>query len=231
MVQYSEQNNSVSMFPEFIDGEVGNIEFDFIAGKLSPEFENTFFIASEWIAIICHPHPMHGGTKDNKVVHTLCRASRDLGIDCFRFNFRGVGMSEGSFSEGRGEYKDLSSVINFVKNHYGAEQKILLAGFSFGAYIAAKYASLHQVAALVLVAPPVQYPDFVKRNALKSSVFIVQGSVDEIVSTDSVTQWAGDNVDNASISQLLILNEASHFFHGRLSDLKMSVQDFVLRLS
>ena len=94
--------------PEFIKGLEGNIEYDFIKGNaIDDASENTtsFVLGREsiafrkgLIAIVCHPHPVHGGTKDNKVVHTLCRSWRDQGIDCLRFNFRGVGFKETQYS-------------------------------------------------------------------------------------------------------------------------------------
>lgn len=224
--------NKEQALPKFILGSAGHIEFDFIEAKkiqinkISQE-ELRESIDEEWIAIICHPHPVHGGTKDNKVVHTLCRAWRDQGIYCIRFNFRGVGKSEGVFDNGQGEYADLCSVIDFVKNRYGDHQKILLAGFSFGAYIAAKYASMHKIHALVLVAPPVQYIDFVKSEVFESPVLVIQGDADEVISYKLVLAWSEQGLNKPlSNLQIKILSQAGHFFHSRLAELKIIVQEF-----
>lgn len=235
LVKTIEEINKENALPEFILGSAGRLEFDFIQAKKS-EVKKDIELRSvqihdeydeEWIAIICHPHPVYGGSMDNKVVHTLCRAWRDQGVCCLRFNFRGVGKSEGVFDNGHGEYLDLSSIFDFVKTRFGQDKKIILAGFSFGAYIAAKYASINHVNALVLVAPPVQYIDFVKSNVFTSHTLIVQGDADEVVNVDSVTNWFNqDRYELSSVVELKILKDASHFFHGRLTELKTLVENF-----
>lgn len=237
LVKSIEQINEDNPLPEFISGNAGHIEFDFIEGKKNNEFDSLHVSAEdnkcneEWLAVVCHPHPVYGGTKDNKVVHTLCRAWRDQGVHSLRFNFRGVGKSEGVFDNGQGEYLDLCSVIEFVKTRYGQDKKILLAGFSFGAYIAAKYASINHVNALVLVAPPVQYIDFVKSNFFALRTLVVQGDQDEVVSFDSVVDWFNKGqCEVSSYLQLKILKGASHFFHGRLAELKTLAQEFYNKL-
>jgi alpha/beta superfamily hydrolase len=214
------QINGQQKLPKYIQGELGNIEYDFIETKIE--------LTEKLIAVVCHPHPVHGGTKDNKVVHTLCRAWRDIGIPCLRFNFRGVGESQGEFNNGIGEYTDLCSVLDFIKNRYGNDVNILLAGFSFGAYIATKYASQEKVKALVLIAPPVQYDDFPNSQAFNVSTLIVQGSADKVVDASAVENWA-QLLENKHIS-FKSLKGASHFFHGRLGELKNFAQEFAKSL-
>lgn len=210
-----------SQLPDFIKGEAGVLEYDFISAKSdSRQFEN-------YIAIVCHPHSLHGGTKDNKVVHTLCRAWRDIGMDSLRFNFRGVGKSEGEFDEGQGELKDLLAVLKFVRTHISKDKAIVLAGFSFGAYVAAKYASVNKPAALVLIAPPVSYPEFAQMSRFPCPMLLVQGDQDEVVAYAEVQAWA--NTLNVP-PEFHCIEDASHFFHGKLPALKQIIQTFSLKL-
>lgn len=210
-----------TQLPDFIEGETGALEYDFILGKTDPrQFEN-------YIAIACHPHPLHGGTMNNKVVHTLCRAWRDIGMDSLRFNFRGVGKSEGVFDEGQGELKDLLAVLRFIRTHISKDKNIVIAGFSFGAYIAAKYASTNKPAALVLIAPPVSYPEFAQMTRFPCPVLLVQGDQDEVVAYAEVQAWAGTLVKSPEFH---CIKDASHFFHGKLPALKQIIQTFSLSL-
>src|SRR3990167_159180 len=103
-------------------------------------------------AIICHPHPLHGGTMHNKVVHTIAKAFKDLGIKSVRFNFRGIGASEGSYGQGLGEVEDALAIVDWVKK-VCPHDEIWLAGFSFGAYIAAQTATRISPAQLITIAP------------------------------------------------------------------------------
>jgi alpha/beta superfamily hydrolase len=200
--------------PKFIDGPIGRLEYDFIRAAEAKKNH-------EYIAVVCHPHPQHGGTKDNKVVHTLCRAWRDMGIDCLRFNFRGVGKSEGDFDQGVGELEDLLAVIKFIRLELGESSQLIVSGFSFGAFIAARYASSNPVAALVLVAPPVSYPEFDTMNTFLSPVLLIQGDQDEVVSFAEVEAWSEGLVTSPVFKKL---EGASHFFHGKLPELKSIAQ-------
>ena len=107
--------------------------------------------------IVCHPHPLHGGTMDNKVVHTVARAMQELGAPTLRFNFRGTGASAGAFDDGRGEVDDLLAVASFARLRW-PQAELWLAGFSFGAWIALQAENQLSPAKLVAVAPPVRWP-------------------------------------------------------------------------
>lgn len=171
-------------------------------------------------AVICHPHPLQGGTMDNKVVTTLARTWRDADVPTLRFNFRGTGRSEGLHDEGRGETDDLRAVLVWLKNEQGVTA-VVLAGFSFGAWVAAATASaplpeglqLHQ---LVLVAPPVQYVGF---EALQppAGTLVFQGDDDEVVEPAAVHAWVASRL---LPPVLLRFPDTGHFFHGRLTALK-----------
>lgn len=177
--------------------------------------------ADSWqhIAILCHPHPLYGGTMHNKVVHTLAKTYQAAHMASLRFNFRGVGQSSGHYASGEGEMDDLMAVMNWVQRTYPHARQ-MLAGFSFGAYIALKTVNHFAVEQLILVAPPVEnFP--VSQLPLPHCHFIVvQGDADEVVSSDLVFNW----VKTLSPAPTLIRIEgASHFFHGRLDELKTRV--------
>ena len=113
-------------------------------------------------AVVCHPHPLHGGTMQNKVVHTLARALQEAGIATLRFNFRGVGASAGSYDEGRGEIEDALAVIAYGRARWPGAA-LTLAGFSFGAQVALLAAPSSAPARLITVAPPVE-PGRIRRG-------------------------------------------------------------------
>lgn len=174
-------------------------------------------------AVILHPHPLHGGTMQNKVVHTLARAFNELGIASVRFNFRGVGASAGSFAHGAGETEDALAVIEWVRaQRPGAA--VWLAGFSFGAYVALRTAQRANVAGLITVAPAVNLYDFSTLSIPSCPWLLIQGEADEVVPVEAVRAWLSGI---APRPQTLFLPGASHFFHGRLNDLKAALHDFV----
>lgn len=170
-------------------------------------------------AIICHPHSLFGGTMNNKVVTTLARTFGDLGLRSVRFNFRGVGRSAGSFDNGIGETDDLLAVVNWVKETY-PNDKIWLAGFSFGSYVAARAAAHVVPEQLVSVAPPVVNFDFAHLPQITCPWLIVQGENDEVVSPQAVYDW----YDTLNPKPVLIrMPGCSHFFHGQLMELRRQI--------
>lgn len=176
-----------------------------------PESANT-----STMAVLCHPHPLHGGTMNNKVVTTLARTFRDAGVASIRFNYRGVGKSAGSFADAIGETEDCHAVFNFVKEHYGIGQ-FFLAGFSFGSYVAYRAHSKHDVLQLISVAPPMDNYDYQELPEPRVPWVVVQGDKDEVVSAERVYAW----LDSLAVTPTLLrFPEATHFFHGSLVDLK-----------
>lgn len=166
--------------------------------------------------IVCHPHSLFGGTMHNKVVTTLAKTFQSLGVNTVRFNFRGVGKSEGRFESGEGELYDLLAVIEWVLQQR-PDHAIWLAGFSFGAYVVAKAATQIPAAKLVTVAPPVQ--DFPMKNLppITCPWILVQGEMDEIVPAQEVIAWAEQRNPKPII---LRFPQAGHFFHGQLVELR-----------
>lgn len=172
------------------------------------------------ISIICHPHPLHGGAMQNKVVSTLARAFYDLGIWSIRFNFRGVGKSEGQYDEGRGEVDDLLAVAVWAKQQFPTHA-IWLAGFSFGAYIAMQGAThpalATEVKQLVTIAPAVTHFEFSPAVPISCPWLLIMGEADEVVPVGAVKAWVAQQ--SAKI-QAIYLPEVGHFFHGHLVDLR-----------
>jgi alpha/beta superfamily hydrolase len=174
-------------------------------------------------AVILHPHPLHGGTLHNKVVHTLARGFADCGVASVRFNFRGVGASEGSFAHGDGETADALTVIDWVRAMRPGDA-VWLAGFSFGAYVALRAGALAPVAGLVTVAPAVHLYDFATLDLPDCPWLLVQGEADEVVAVETVRGWVG-GLARPPVTRFL--PGVGHFFHQRLPELRDCLREFV----
>jgi alpha/beta superfamily hydrolase len=180
--------------------------------------------AARAVGVICHPHPLHGGTMQNKVVHTLARAMQELGTPTVRFNFRGVGASEGAYAGGAGEVDDALAAIAWARARWNCEA-LWLAGFSFGSAVALQACRTAVPAALVTVAPPVgRLPvDTVERPSCPW--LVVQGDRDDLVEFAAVKSWL-ETYDPPP--RFAPVRGAEHFFHGRLGELRSVVIDFLL---
>jgi len=166
--------------------------------------------------IICHPHPLHGGTMHNKVVTILERSMRELGLRTVRFNFRGVGQSEGSHDDGYGETDDLFSVAEWVRKTRPGDV-LWLGGFSFGSYIALRAALNLHVGQLITIAPPADRYPFDSLHHPECPWLVIQGDEDDVVSVDAVRAWV-EQIDPPP--DLIVMEKADHFFHRRLMDLR-----------
>jgi hypothetical protein len=172
--------------------------------------------------VICHPHPLFGGTLNNKVVHTLARSFQELGAATLRFNFRGVGASAGSFADGIGETEDALAVIaEGTRRWPGAE--VWLGGFSFGGAVAVRAAPRAGAKFLATVAPAVTLIDVTDIKVPECPWLIVQGDADELVKPQAVLAWAARLTPAPTVR---LLPGVSHFFHGRLRELSALVVDF-----
>lgn len=197
-----------------IPGPAGDIEvayFDAGEGDMS---------GLGYCAVVCHPHPLHGGTMDNKVVTTLVRAYRELGVPVARFNFRGVGQSDGVHDNGIGEIEDLRSVVRWFAERSGAE-KVLLAGFSFGTGVVSNFCCQEStVAHAVFVAPPVGRYNFAPVDGYHCPVCVVMGDQDELVDAGEVYRWAEGLTPAPAVIRI---PEATHFFHGHLVTMRQEL--------
>lgn len=176
--------------------------------------------APAFLALVCHPHPLFGGSMDNKVVTTLTRAARQQGALALRFNFRGVGASQGTHGGGLTEAEDLLAVVHWMRQHWPA-RPLWLAGFSFGAWVARRGAAAlaennEAAAQLLLVAPPVHHHDFEALADPACPVTVVVGEQDEVVPVSDMLDWANRS---ALRPDLVRFPDAGHFFHGRLPEL------------
>lgn len=174
-------------------------------------------------AIICHPHSLHGGTMNNKVVTTLAKLFNEMGAVVVRFNFRGVGKSAGEFDHGIGESEDLRFIISWVLKQY-PETKLCLTGFSFGSYVSYRVSGDINPALLISVAPPVSHFEYQEIKLPTCPWIIVQGEEDEVVDPLKVFDW----VDHLPRSvNLLRFPNTGHFFHGQLIQLREKLKPLV----
>jgi alpha/beta superfamily hydrolase len=180
-----------------IDGPAGRIETDV----------NDPGDGRRGIALIAHPNPIQGGTKDNKVVTTLAKVFFALGYIAARPNFRGVGKSEGAFDQGRGETEDLIAVAAYLRQHYG-ELPVALAGFSFGAFVQTRAARRIHPQRMVLVGPAVNR---FHTESVPADTLVIHGEHDDVVPLAAVFDWA-----RPQHLPIVVVPGGEHFFHGRL---------------
>jgi alpha/beta superfamily hydrolase len=188
------------------------------AGALEAIVEAPDHIDRGRFGVVCHPHPLQGGAMTNKVVHTVARAMNELGIPTIRFNFRGVGGSEGAFADGVGETDDALAVIEYGRARWPGAA-LWLGGFSFGGGVAIRAAARTPIQQLIVVAPAVRLVN-VEDAAPRCPILVVQGDADATVDPGSVLSWAASLKPPAKVA---LLAGVEHFFHGRLNDLRETV--------
>lgn len=188
-----------------IDGPAGKLEI----AVTEPQ------AAARGMALVAHPHPLYGGTLDNKVVQTLAKAFVALGYCALRLNFRGVGASDGVFDEGRGEVDDFLALADYGRRTYG-DSEIAIGGFSFGGFVAAAVAERLAPRHLVLVAPAVgRFPV----GKVPANTLVVHGEEDDVVPLQDVFDWA-----RPQSLPVTVFPGAGHFFHGSLVTLQTVVE-------
>jgi alpha/beta superfamily hydrolase len=166
------------------------------------------------VAVVAHPHPLYGGTRDNKVVQTIARALLALGFVCWRPDFRGVGATDGEYDEGHGETEDLLAVVDAARAEDGADTlPLLLAGFSFGSFVQSRVArrlaeSGRPAARLVFVGTAVTRG---RVEPVPEDTIVIHGEKDDVVPLDLVLRWA-----EPQDLPVVVIPGADHFFHRRL---------------
>lgn len=185
------------------------------AGPLEIAFQQPATAATA-LALICHPHPVHGGTMDNKVVQTLAKAFLELGYATMRFNFRGVGKSAGSFDEGIGETEDAAAALAWARAQVSPSLLLIAAGFSFGCFVQSRLLPRSRPQQLVLVGPAVSRFQLAE---VPKDTLVVHGEEDDVVPLDAVMTWA-----RPQGLPVTVFPGTGHFFHGRLTELKAVVK-------
>ena len=179
--------------------------------------------------VVCHPHPLYGGDMDNPVVVRLAEVCGDLGLATLRFNFRGVGRSAGAHEGGAGEQRDVEAALTHLAGRVGTGHPLALAGYSFGATVAAALAPRHVgLGGLALVAPPLARVDNGQFSALAAfgeRLLLVAGTHDEICPVDALTRL-GEALPGATLD---VIDGANHFFFGKLFPLGERVTTWVRR--
>jgi alpha/beta superfamily hydrolase len=193
------------------------------AGNLEGLLETPQDADASRIAVICHPHPVYGGTMTNKVVHMLAKAFNEVGVATIRFNYRGVGASSGAYDEGRGETLDTLAVIRWAQLRWPGA-KLWIGGFSFGGAVALRAAAQVTPERIVTVAPAIQRVDVTRTPLPSYPWLIVQGDQDELVNAQEIQAWA----EMLEVRpELAMLSGVDHFFHGRLNELREIVVRWV----
>ena len=193
------------------------------AGVLEAVFEAPTSGSPRAAVVVGHPHPQYGGTMHNKVVHRTAKAFRQLGCAVLRFNFRGVGKSQGTFDEGRGEEQDFIASLNWMAERY-PEVPLWTAGFSFGAWIALNVgASDARVSLLLGIAPPTSHELGAFRRSTKPK-FLIHGEGDEVVSIQDIRKLYGELEEP---KELVVIDAADHLFDGRVSEVGDAIVDLL----
>jgi alpha/beta superfamily hydrolase len=201
----------------------GNIFFEGPGGRVEAIIKEPAAPVTR-AAIVCHPHPLFGGTMHSKVVFRIARAFQDAGFAVLRFNFRGTGRSEGEHDNGLGEQDDLRAAIAFIEERYPGVE-VWLAGFSFGSAMMLRAAACDdRVRALVAAGVPVSRYDFTGIAQCHKPKLFVQGSLDEFGSPEDL-EGLFAVLDEPK--QLKIIQGADHFFERNLPELAAAVSDFI----
>jgi alpha/beta superfamily hydrolase len=183
------------------------------------------------IAVVLHPHPEHGGTMNNKVVYALYKSFAERGFNTIRFNFRGVGRSEGKFDHGEGELSDAATVLDWLQTQNPNAAGCWIAGFSFGAWIGMQLLMRRpEIENFIMVSPPANMYDFSFLAPCPVSGMIIQGDADEVVPYESVDKLVhklnnqrGIHIDSRTV------RDGDHFFGQKMDELNMHIHDHFLR--
>lgn len=182
--------------------------------------------AAKGAALVCHPHPMGGGTMHNKVVYRAAAGLLEAGLAALRFNFRGVGLSTGEHDEGRGEKEDVRAALDYLTENY-ARQEITFAGFSFGSRFGTETVLTDaRVPRLISIGTPVDKYDYSFLQACKKPILFVHGDADEFGSAESLKKLY-DQLECEK--ELTIFENCGHFFDRHLNELKNAVRDWTAK--
>jgi len=179
------------------------------------------------LALILHPSPEHGGTMNNKISYMMFQAMRQRGFSVLRFNFRGVGLSQGIFDNGEGELSDAASALDWMQELNKNAPYVWIAGFNFGAWIGMQLLMRRpEIEGFISVAPPANLHDFSFLAPCPSSGLIIQGENDDVVTQEPVEKLVeklhlqkGIDIDHR------VVGGANHFFHNKTDELMLDIHD------
>ena len=202
---------------QFIEGPAGTLQ---VIIDVPPN------ATPRYLAMLGHPHPLQGGTMNNKVVTTMAKAFRELGIISIRFNFRGVERSQGTYDAGIGESEDMLHILRMCKR---PDATIFFAGFSFGSYVVFRALAHYQLegahrTSLITIAPPVHHYDYTTTLMPSTPWLVVQGIEDEVVPASLVTEFVQLRQPRPDVAYF---DDTGHFFHGKLLLLKSSLLNWI----
>jgi hypothetical protein len=190
-------------------------------GRLECLLQEREGVAPAFLAVVCHPHPLYGGTMHNKVTHRAATTLHARGAAVLRFNFRGVGKSEGTHDKGRGEMQDTLALLDWLRRRHRSAE-VWLAGFSFGSWVASRAAAAEAaVKRLIMLAPPVHTQTFEEMRSYAVPKLVIQGTADEVCKPENLARvfptWADPK-------RLESVEGASHFFDRRLAELGSAIE-------
>lgn len=178
--------------------------------------------------MLCHPHPLYGGSMHNEIVSTMQRRLREWGWSTLRFNFRGVGASGGEYGEGKGEAEDVRAVAAYLFQE--GIRDLHLAGYSFGSWVALKaLAADLQPASLILVSPPVDFLRFADLQLPSCPCLITVGELDDFCAPESLQAWLSTQKTKTEPAEIEILEGCDHFYWGNETKLSAKISDFLNR--
>ena len=204
----------------------GNLFVPVAHGRLEAILKEPRTDVSRGLALVLHPHPLGGGTMHNKVVFRAASALNEAGLITLRINFRGVGQSTGTHDEGRGEVEDVRAVLDYLSAQYPGKP-LTLAGFSFGSRVGLE-ASIadERVRHLISIGTPVDKYDFSFLAACRKPILFVHGDRDEFGAVDKVRALAA-SLPSEAHAQVVVIENADHFFEGRLDEMKRVITEWV----
>jgi alpha/beta superfamily hydrolase len=181
------------------------------------------------IALVLHPHPLHGGTMNNKVVYNTYHALAKHGFSVLRINFRGIGRSQGTFDSGIGELADAATALDWLELHNPTANSIWIAGFSFGAWIALQLLMRRpEIQNFITIAPPVSKYDFSFLSPCPTPGFIIQGDQDSIVPEEDVASFVSKLSKQKSANiEYKVVHSADHFFRNKMDELIESLDEYI----
>ena len=199
------------------------------AGRIEGRYHQSSNQNSPPVALILHPHPLHGGTMHNKVVYNLHHCFVRNNFSVLRMNFRGVGKSQGNFDNGMGELTDAAAALDWLQLHNPTSTSIWVAGFSFGSWIAMQlFMRRPEIESFVAVSPPVSKYDFSFLSPCPIPGLIVQGDQDSIVPVDKVTSFTDKIPKQKNIEiDYKIIENADHFYRTKMNELNKNVEEYI----